>query len=183
MEEKSYTKLSSSEETKRNLMIAAVYLTAYELVKWAIIDQLKHFYIDGIQRDSIAMEQRYQKDVLSLDKNKFLASCRWLEQMGAITKEDIEKIAKLREHRNKVAHELPEFLVDDAVNINTAYIYKMYELLTKIDVWRFMQVELPINPELSAHTDETISAKSGPMLILELLFSFILFCSLRSQAF
>jgi hypothetical protein len=149
--------------------------TAYELVKWAIIDQLKNFYTGGIQHDSTAMEQRYQKDVLSLEKNrnKFLASCYWLEQMEAITKEDIEEVAKIREHRHKIAHELPEFLVDDAVNINTAYIYKMYELLIKIDVWWFMQAELPTNPELSAHTDEIISVKSGPMLILELLFSLV----------
>ena len=93
--------------------------------------------------------------------------------MRAITKEDIEEVAKIREHRNKVAHQLPEFLVDDAVNINIAYIYKMYELLTKIDVWWFMQSELPTNPELSAHTDEIVSVKSGLMLILELLFSLV----------
>lgn len=136
MEEKSYTKISSSEETKRNLMIAAIYLTAYELIMSAIIEQLKNFYIDRIQHDTTIMEQRYQTEVLSLDKNKnkILASCLWLEQMGAITKEDIEEIAKIREHRNKVAHQLPAFLVDDAVNINTAYIYKMHELLTKIDL-------------------------------------------------
>jgi|SRR5579859_3138204 len=105
--------------------------------------------------------------------NFLLSAVGWLEQMEAITKEDIEEVAKIREHRNKVAHELPEFLVDDAVNINTAYIYKMYELLTKIDVWWFMQAELPTNPELSAHTDEIISVKSGPILILELLFSLV----------
>jgi hypothetical protein len=40
-------------------------------------------------------------------------------------------------------------------------------------IWWFMQAELPTNPELSAHTDEITSVKSGPMLILELLFSLV----------
>ena len=169
MEEKSYTKILSTDTTKANLMAAAVYLTAYELMMSAIIEQLRNYFFIGRK----FMEQDYQKHVLSLDKNTFAASCSWLEKMEAITKEDIDDILKIREHRHKIAHELPNFLVDDAVNINIAYIYKMYELLTKIDVWWFMQNVLPLDSDASTYTDEIVSVKSGPILILERLLSLL----------
>ncbi len=108
-----------------------------------------------------------------MDKNKFIASRRWLEQMEAITKEDIDEVVKIREHRHKIAHKLPTFLVDDAVNINTAYIYKMHELLTKIDMWWFMQAELPLNPDVPIHAYGIVSVKSGPILVLENLLSLL----------
>ena len=93
--------------------------------------------------------------------------------MEALTKEDIDNVVKIREHRHKIAHELPTFLVDDAVNINIAYIYKMQELLTKIDVWWFNQAELSLHPDLFTDTTQIVGVKSGLMLILEHLLSLL----------
>ncbi len=60
MDEKSYTKILSTDETKTNLMAAAVYLTAYELLMSAIIEQLRNFFFIGTK----FMEQDYQKGSL-----------------------------------------------------------------------------------------------------------------------
>ncbi len=99
--------------------------------------------------------------------------------MEAITHEDIQTILSLRELRNKLAHQLPEFLVDDDMNITVNELIKIYEILAKIDSWWISEVELPANPDF-VHLDheelKTLEVYSGPMMVvshlIELLKSF-----------
>src|SRR2546427_8786547 len=99
MENKSYNynKLLSPELTRSILMSAAIYLTAYELLKSSIIEEIKKFFFVGETYMNIAMKKQYDTEILSLNKSVFAASCKWLHNMGAITNEDIQTILSLRE--------------------------------------------------------------------------------------
>jgi len=132
-----YNKLLSPELTKSVLMAAAIYLIAYELLKSSIIEEIKKFYFVGADYENPAMQKQYDNQVLSLDKSVFVASCRWLHKVEAITNEDIQNILSLRELRNKIAHQLPEFLVDDNTNVTVGDFVTMQEILSKLDSCTF----------------------------------------------
>jgi hypothetical protein len=70
------------------------------------------------------MLNQYTKEVLMLDKSIFIASCLWLEKMEAITNNETQEILNIRKHRHEVAHKLPEYIIDDNVNINIKYLFK-----------------------------------------------------------
>lgn len=172
-----YNKLLSPEPTRSILMAAAIYLLAYELLKSSIIEEIKKFYVVGAAGyKNSAMQRQYASEVLSLDKSVFVASCKWLHKMDAITNEDIQTILGLRELRNKIAHQLPEFLVDDGINITVRDLIKMQEILTKIDSWWIREIELVANPDfvLLDHEEvETLEVYSGSMIIVSHLIELL----------
>ena len=171
-----YNKLLSPELTKSILMVAALYLITYELLKSSIIEEIKKFYFVGADYENPAMQRQYAREVLSLDKSVFLASCRWLHKMEAITTEDIQSILCLRDLRNKIAHQLPEFLVDDDSKITVTDLVKIQEILVKIDSWWIREVELAANPDF-VHVDheevETLEVYSGPMIVVSYLIELL----------
>jgi hypothetical protein len=171
-----YNKLLSPELTKSVLMAAAIYLIAYELLKSSIIEEIKNFYFVVAGYENPAMQKQYDSQVLSLDKSVFVASCRWLHIVEEITNEDIQTILRLRELRNKIAHQLPEFLVDDDINISVSDLVKIQEILAKIDSWWIREVELAVNPDFVQfdHEElETIEVHSGPMLVVSHLIELL----------
>jgi hypothetical protein len=178
MENKSdnYNKLLSPELTRSILMAAAIYLTAYELLKSSIIEEINKIFFVGEVYKNITMKKQYDTEVLSLDKSVFTASCKWLNNMGAITNEDIQTILSLRELRNTIAHQLPEFLVDDNINITVNELIKIYEILAKIDSWWIREVELPTNPDF-VHFDnaelEKLEVHSGTMIVVNHLIELL----------
>jgi len=122
------------------------------------------------------MQKQYASDVLSLDKSVFVVSCKWHHKMEAITNEDMQTILSLRELRHKIAHQLPEFLVDDDINITVSDLVKMQEILTKIDSWWIREVELATHPDfvqLDREALETLAVHSGPMLIVDYLLALL----------
>lgn len=171
-----YNKLFSPELTKSILMAAAIYLLAYELLKSSIIGEIRKFYSVGAGYENLTMQRQYAGEVLSLDKSVFVASCKWLQNMEAIAHEDIQTILSLRELRNTIAHQLPDFLIDDNANITVNELTKIYDILAKIDSWWIREVELPTNPDF-LHLDygelETLVVHSGPMIVVSHLIELL----------
>ena len=171
-----YNKLLAPELTKSVLMAAAIYLITYELLKSSIIEEIKNFYFVGVGYDNPAMQRQYARDVLSLDKSVFLASCKWLQKVEAITTEDIQTIVTLRELRNKVAHQLPDFLIEEDSNITVNELLKIQNILAKINRWWIREVELVANPdfEYADHEGvETLEVYSGPMIVVSHLIELL----------
>src|SRR5947209_7584242 len=145
MSEFSWSKLEAS-TLKQNLIIASLYLTAYELLKDSIISQIEGFFTApyGGKDYHTLLAHQYKQDVLSLDKSKLYASCLWLKNMGAITDGDIENVKLIRDHRNQIAHELPQLLTSSDIEVNIQYFVTLKNLLGKIDTWWIKEVELSI---------------------------------------
>lgn len=176
MDKRTYAKLLSPELTKAHLMAAGIYLTAYELLKSAIINPIKNFYIGGLFENNTSIKKRYETEVISLHKNIFEASCKWLLKIEAITPDDIQTMADIRILRNHIAHQLPDFLVDDDVNIQIDDLKKIQKILSKIDMWWIRNVELSANPDYSPIDYEEIQSwnvRSGPMLLVSYLISLL----------
>jgi hypothetical protein len=164
--------LTSPGRLRRHLVHAALFLTAYELLKLSIVDQLRHVYEDcrlSIPKDDRVEE--YRREVLALNKSRFMASCLWYEKNGVITAEEVKEISKIRETRNQLAHELPQLLFDSEAGPPTVDINAVRGLLTKLDRWYIRKWEIPTMEELDGKNIPDEEIMSGQMAVLELMIA------------
>lgn len=169
---KSWDKFFNPSTLKKNLIAASVFLSIYEIFKDSIISKLKgffcHAYIDG--KDVIS--KRYKEEVLSLDDDSFKAHLVWFYNCGVIDKLDIDTITMIREHRNDVAHRLPLIISEDGKEIELKYLNQIYSILSKIDRWWIVNIEMQINSDFDNIDLDEIDIneiKSGSMIFLPLL--------------
>lgn len=154
-------KVLSPDVLRTNLLLSSLYLTAYEMLKMAIVEDIKDFFIfqseitDDIEKEMLKSLQKelverfresYQNDVdtyenevgISLDdrdKTGLIPSCKWLQKHGALSEADIDEIKVFRDHRNEIAHKLPTILVGEGFNIKVEYFQRMRALIHKIGVF------------------------------------------------
>lgn len=147
---KDWHKFLNTDEIKNNLVRASLYLFSYELLKNTIVDKIKDFYITGFDENGFIYSKDYNEKVANrkIDgkQNIFLSSLYWLEENGAITKDDILQISAIREMRNTVAHQLDKILADSDFNLDSDKEKKMFDYIEKIERWWIREVEIPTNP-------------------------------------
>ena len=96
------------ERIRETLSYAGLVLIVYEQIKQAVVEDVRSFYVRGLAID----QPRYDREVLSLDKNRFRASAKWLLRSDAITEGQIEILERLHTQRTDLAHELIKYIVD-----------------------------------------------------------------------
>lgn len=164
----SVEKLLTPDILKRNLIVASLYLSAYEILKGAVIDQPKTFFTD-FTSEGFKPGKKYREEVRSLHKDEFQASCLWHLRNEIITQAEFDEIQVLRRHRNEIAHELASFLIDIDKEVNVQYLYAILRLLTKIDRWWIMNFDLPVNPDYDGVEVNEEDVRSGRMLLLDVI--------------
>src|SRR5690625_5196209 len=73
---------------RSTLAFAGLFQVAHEMVKGAVLDQVRDFYCLGLNADGSMTDRKneaYQRHVLSLASDRFRASLLWLVQHNAIT--------------------------------------------------------------------------------------------------
>lgn len=164
----SVEKLLNPDILKRNLIVASLYLSAYEILKGAVIDQPKSFFTDFTSQD-LKSSKKYKAEVRSLHKDEFQASCLWHVSNDIITSAEFDEIQVLRRHRNEIAHELASFLIDIDKEVNIQYLRAILRLLTKIDRWWIMNFQLLINSDYDGVEVNEADVKSGRMVLLDVI--------------
>lgn len=163
-------KFLNEEVVKSNLLLASLYLAAYEILKHTIMYRVKRVYAIEYTADAEpVVDKGYNEEVLSLHKYPLSASSLWLESAGAISSEDVEMIDGLRRHRNEIAHELPEFLTDPERDLYLGYYVRMRNLLNQIEVWWIMNFEIPANPDFDDVEVEEKEVSPGTVILLDYL--------------
>jgi hypothetical protein len=157
---------------RTNLLLSSLYITSFEILKTAIVEGLKDFFIsqepppdDNLKerlrsidpslvehfRDSYQEEvNEYEKEVgIKLDdrdKLGLMPSCKWLQRQNVLSEDEVDDIRKIRDHRNEIAHELPELLIGEGFDIQVEHFQKIRSLIHKIDVfWARSDVFFDIN--------------------------------------
>lgn len=146
---------------RTNLFLSSLYLTAFELLKLAVIEGTKQFFIvqgeitpekeqimletlDGelVQRFKEAYLEEvatYEREVgISISEREeagLIPSCTWLQKQGALSEEEVEEIKTIRDHRNESAHEMPFLLTNQGLEIKLEHFSGIRRLLHKIDVF------------------------------------------------
>ncbi|MBI5033656.1 MAG: hypothetical protein HZB51_24310 [Chloroflexi bacterium] len=112
-------------------MLSSLYLTAFEVLKIAIIEPIKGFFS--------LTPQKYENEVgIKFDEAEqyaLISSCLWLQKNGALTNDEVDEIKSIREHRNEIAHELPNLIASEGSEIRLDLFKQMRELLRKIDIF------------------------------------------------
>lgn len=159
---------------RSNLVLSALYLTAYEVLKGSIITSILDFFATEVGADgrSIPSEQ-YKIEVKEAHKDLLYASCLWLLRNEAITEQDVVDIRRIREHRNQVAHELPSILIEKDLNIEFGLFLRMRELLEKIEKWWVINVDIPANPDFDGKEVDEGEIQTGRVLIIDHVVSVV----------
>jgi len=156
---------------KSNLVLSALYLTAYELLKDTIVDRIRSFYSFEYRDGHAVPDAQYQKEVLSVHKDILVASCLWLNRTGVIAESEVEEIQLIRTHRNQIAHELPRLLVDPELDFNVKYFLRIRELLQKIETWWVKNVDIPSNSDFDGVEVDERDIETGRVVILDYVIS------------
>lgn len=137
----------SREYITRTLAFAGLLQMAHELIKTDVVDNPKSTFFGGRKRGNGSWEwddgdARWRRDVLALDpKNSFRASLRWLEGMGALTREQSDSLERVMAHWDELTHEMAGFL------FRSPYVPDLRVLRDAVDVfdsldWFWIRVHL-----------------------------------------
>ena len=170
----SWERFLNPEVLKNNLILGSIYITSFEMLKDSIITKLKDFFIDGIDENGFIYSDRYKTKVLTLHKNPLQASLIWLQDMEAIDNNDIQKFEKIKTFRNKLAHEMLDFIANLPEDDLLELFNDMINLLTKIGRWWIVNVEIPINPDYDGQNINEDEITPGINITLQLLFDIAL---------
>ena len=150
-------KFLDTEYVKSSLIISSLFLTGHELLKISIIDKLKGFLCNNprITDDGelIHIENAEYKKLKSKKHtqfknkaNEYYSCCEWYKVNSVISNAELDILQKIIKHRNIIAHNLPEFILDDNVNLDIELLYEIQTLLTKIQKYWFLEFEVLVNP-------------------------------------
>jgi hypothetical protein len=166
----SWLKFLNPESLRSNLLLASLYLAAYEILRSSLIDQIRSFFMAGWSADSgETIDPRYETDVLNLARSPLRASALWLQQNGVIDEHDVAKLDTVREHRNVIAHDLPKFVSSIDAHVEVGLFESICGLVTKVDRWWIAEVEIPTNPDCDGREIDFDGIQSGNMIFLRVL--------------
>jgi hypothetical protein len=164
-----WAKFLNPDILRSNLIVASIFLAAYEMLRASVIDRIRSFFSNEFRDGEWIASQDHQTNCLALDKSPLRASLLWLKQMSAIDDADIARVDRIREHRNELAHDLPKFLGTADADVNVQLLVGIYELVAKIDRWWIREVDMTTDPDFDGRevTDEDIA--SGNMLFIQIM--------------
>jgi hypothetical protein len=157
-------KIFNREMVRANLISASLYLLAYEILKYAIVDRSKSFLSSGT-----AAETKEYKAARSLHEYELQAFCLWLKDSGAIDEQDIIAIQAIRKQRNDLAHYLTEHLLDTGPAIGVNDLALVLQVVRKIELWWLKEVEIPSNSDYDGNTFADEDLQSGTTTVLDYL--------------
>ena len=155
---------------QRCLMRAGLFLTGYELLKSEIQGKVKALFVfpsSGSEAEDI---RDYEAKVLILDKSEFRACCMWLLQAGAISDAQLQAIYDIRDLRNKIAHELPSFIIDQSYEIPRGVLENMELILSLLGQF-WGRIEIDTNPDFDSQIIHDQDIHSGPSMLMGLVIN------------
>lgn len=162
------------ETLKTNIITASIFSMAFEMLKSSIIEKLEGFYTNGFDENGLIISPEYKKEVLSLNKSPLYASLKWLKKRCAIDEKDLEKFEHIKKCRNILAHEMLTF-ASAGVDFDVAETFNdMVELLRKIELWWFENLDMAIDPEAYPDDLDLADVTTGSVWSLQMLIDIAL---------
>ncbi len=166
---KSWENFLNPKTLRSNLIVASVFLSAFEILKECILERPKEMYTTGFDENGLIIDKEYKSKVLSLKKSPIYASLEWFKNHSAINQKDIEIFTEIKNYRNELAHELPNFITEGIKNDPTPNFKSIIDLLGKIERWWVFNVEVPTNPYFDNVEIDENEILPGKLITLQLL--------------
>lgn len=145
-------KVTHSQTLLNNLQRVALYLTAFETLKSAIIERVRGFFSDHWSINDVGeiegvVSGKYKSRVVVLQpKDELTACCLFLKDVGCFSDSDIEIVKRIRKHRNSVAHEIASYLTNATRQVDGALLLDAYRVVKHLDLWWVREVEMATDP-------------------------------------
>ncbi|MCG3657725.1 hypothetical protein [Aliarcobacter butzleri] len=174
--QKNWERFLNPESLKENLVISSLYITSFEILKDSIISKIKDFFIEGFDEKGFIYSEKYNKEVLSLDKKKrpLQASFLWLKKYDVINDDDLNNWERIVLFRNELAHDMLKFLTQIPESDLLDLFQIMLNLITKIEKWWIINYELEINENYIGQEISEEDIIPGINVTLHLLFNIAL---------
>ena len=166
---KSWETFLNPKTLRSNLIVASVFLSAFEILKECIIERPKEMHTNGFNEDGLIVNEKYKVDVLSLNKSPLYASLEWFRLRGVINQKDIDLFTEIKTCRNELAHQLPNFLTEGIKTDPIPNFKSIIELLSKIEKWWVFNFEIALNPDLTEVEFDQNDIIPGRLITLQLL--------------
>ncbi|MEH0929780.1 hypothetical protein [Micromonospora sp. CPCC 205558] len=155
---------------RATLSFAGLYQLTHELIKTAVVDGVRQFYLTGFDESgSIYDEVAYAEKVLALDPRRrlFPASLRWLVELEAISAGQADRLDRIYAHRHELTHELGKYIVDLDFEPDMQLFVDALEILR--DIHRFWtQVEFDVGTFEEYGNVSLDDVTPGPILLLQM---------------
>lgn len=178
----SWEEFLSPELLRTKLISTSLFLTVFQMLKECIIERIKDFYTHGVDETGWLVDPRYEAEVLSRDKSRVYASLRWLLDRGAIDQADLGEFERLKLCRNKLAHDLASVSLGTATEHLTLFP-AMVELLSKIERWWIVNVEIPTNEEFDGVEIDEAGIVPGRLMTVKILADLALGSDKEAKAY
>jgi hypothetical protein len=189
-------KILDKERIRINLLLASLYLSAFEILKNSIIEGTYEFLVDEeeISDEEVnkwqevfdpavvfVSQKRYREQLREYERAVGLApgqrdrlglipSCQWLQGMNVLTEDEVDEIRNIRDRRNEIAHELPDLLVRQGFEVDIDRFQRIRELLAKVDTFRARSALLfEVRTLGEIDTRDLNDVMSGGALVLEMI--------------
>jgi hypothetical protein len=166
---KSWENFLNPDVLRPNLIIASIYITAFELLKRTIVDHIKSFYASEWDKNGPRISPDYRSEILSKNRSPVYASLQWLRENHAIDDIDIAIFDRIKRCRNDLAHEILTMLANGLPSDLSARFFDMVGLIDKVEKWWIVNVEIPTNPDFDGQEVDESTILSGPIMSLRLL--------------
>lgn len=132
---------------RTNLVVASIYLAAFELLNESIVERIRDFFFRGFDEAGIQTAPEYRTDVLSKNRSPVYASLQWLKELGAIDDGDFTSFDRAKKCRNTIAHEMTRMMSEGLPSDWPDCFEGMVSLLDKVEKWWIIYFEIPTNPD------------------------------------
>ncbi|MBU1700913.1 MAG: hypothetical protein KJ970_13755 [Candidatus Eisenbacteria bacterium] len=162
----------SPTSVRKNLHNASLFLSAYELLKSQVINEVRGFFLLKSKDGRLVYSEKYKEDVLDRSKSLLEASSLWLVDRGAITKIQVEEILEIREHRNAIAHKLPNYLFVPDTEIKMTLLMKTRQCIDQIGRF-WAQISIDSTPEYDNKGVKPEDIKTGASIAIDFIMDVI----------
>jgi hypothetical protein len=164
--------------SRQLLTIAGVYLVAYELVKSTVIDQVQGFYTFAWNKTSGPLvDESYREQVAGRSKHELDACLSWLVEQDALSDDEAASVHRLRDERNRIAHEVATLLVEPTFPLDLQPLIDARVVLKRLAVF-FGGIEVDINPDYDRQDVDREGIESG----VSVLYSHLLQAAFQETA-
>jgi hypothetical protein len=157
------------EVLRPKLISASIFLAAYDLLCDTIIGRIKDFYSIGFDENGAHVDPKYKQKVLSRNRSPLYASLLWLKENDAIDDNDLAEFERLKESRNRVAHELAQMVCGVLPSDFLGQFPSLLVLINKIEVWWIVNVEIDTNPDMDGKKIDESGIVPGKIMILQMM--------------
>lgn len=160
---------------KPRLIYVSLFITSYELLKYAIVDRIRSFYISGFKEGEWIVSPDYKKRLADTGAKGILAqSLAWLKDLQAINDTDVDNFHKIRAYRNKLAHELPDMVHQFNIQMESSLLRDATTLLKKIETWWVKEVEMATDENYAGTDVSDEDIQPGSVIFLQMIYDIAL---------